>query len=177
MLINNQQYVEVESRRFVFQAMPHACRALTRSADAAPQKSAADVLSSFIGQIADHLVRVSLLPEEIVTRPGRRLQKTTFASIHDQWLHALAMPDGAMEGNPAELERLAGQIRDWRRPITISTAAPFRLCFRLEEPEEDKETRSQGDGETPVAPSRGWQVRYLLQAADDPSAQKPPAKQ
>src|SRR5207253_6440182 len=67
------------------QAMPAACRALTRAADAPPQKAAADVLSVFVGRVVDYLVRVSLLPQEAVIRPGRRLLKTTFASVHDQW--------------------------------------------------------------------------------------------
>jgi SNF2 family DNA or RNA helicase len=82
-----------------------------------------------------------------------------------------------MEGSAAKMEELATQTREWRRPIMISAAAPFRLCFRLEEPAE--ETRRQVDKETrknvslspplPVSPSSSWHVRYLLQAADDPS--------
>src|SRR2546423_747188 len=75
----------------VSQAMPAAGRALPRAEDAPPQKAAADVLSVFVGRVVDYLVRVSLLPQEAVIRPGRRLLKTTFASVHDQWLHALAM--------------------------------------------------------------------------------------
>src|SRR5262249_3211517 len=67
----------------------------------------------------------------------------------------------------AELARLAEQVRDWRRPIALSTAAPFRLCFRLEEPPEE------GNGESPKGRRKArhpaWYVRYLLQAADDPS--------
>jgi hypothetical protein len=29
---------------------------------------------------------------------------------------------------------LAEQARTWRRPVEIAASAPFRLCFRLEEP-------------------------------------------
>ena len=61
-----------------------------------------------------------------------------------------------MKGEPAELARLAEQVRTWRRPIDIAASAPFRLCFRLEEPRAD----------TGKAAGR-WRVNYLLQAVDD----------
>src|SRR5205085_5806389 len=47
------------------------------------------------------------------------------------------------------------QLRAWSRPVALSSAAPYRLCFRLEEPESD---------DTPL-----WRVRYFLQARSDPS--------
>ena len=62
---------------------------------------------------------------------------------------------GARVGNAAEVAKFASQLRDWRRPISIIAASQFRLCFRLEEPGDDD--------------SQAWQVRYLLQAVDDPS--------
>ena len=31
---------------------------------------------------------------------------------------------------------LAEQVRQWRRPVDVASASPYRLCFRLEEPSE-----------------------------------------
>ncbi len=65
-----------------------------------------------------------------------------------------------MVGDPGDLARLHQQIQQWRRPVSFTAATPFRLCFRLEEPEE----------ENAAAPgAEQWFVRYLLQAAADPS--------
>ncbi|MCX5916647.1 MAG: DEAD/DEAH box helicase, partial [Deltaproteobacteria bacterium] len=69
-----------------------------------------------------------------------------------------------MAGDPAELAGLAEQIQEWQRPLVTSAASPFRLCFRLEEPD------GNGDQKEKTGPGMAsWYVRYLLQAAQDPS--------
>ncbi len=121
--------------------------------------------SAFVAAIVDHLVRTSAestAPAYEARRGGRKA--TSFNSLHDQWLYALRSPDGLMDGDPAELDRFAEQVRRWRLPIAVTAAAPFRLGFRLEEPEE---TDGPAEGE--------WTVRYLLQANDDPSLLLPVA--
>ena len=143
--------------------MPRVCRALTPDAPSSPMRPAAEVLDDFLGRMVDHLVRLpgpaAMEPASI--RRGRPAKKASgFDSLHDQWLHALQAPDGRMAGDPGDLARLHQQIQQWRRPVSVTAAAPFRLCFRLEEPEED----------SPAAPGEEhWFVRYLLQAAADPS--------
>jgi SNF2 family DNA or RNA helicase len=108
--------------------------------------------------MTDALVRSATAEEE-----GRsRTQGTTYPSLHDQWLHALRSADGTLSAAPVELTQLAEQVQSWQRPVTVSAAAPFQLCFRLEEPPEN------GQAQGPAARGR-WQVRYLLQARDDPS--------
>jgi SNF2 family DNA or RNA helicase len=152
-------------------AMPAACRALSRSADAPPDRPAAAVLAAFLGEMVDALVRPTT--SAAVTPAGRtrrgRQAAPAFDSIHDRWLHALQSPDGALGGKAADAAALAEQVRTWQRPLDVSAAAPFRLCFRLEEP-------PAPDGEGAVAaPDEPWQVRYLLQALDDPSLLVPAA--
>jgi SNF2 family DNA or RNA helicase len=126
------------------QAMPPAARAVIAEAgDSPPEVPAQTALNRFLESAIDALVRSD----------GTR-SSGAFDSIHDQWLHALTSNDGAMRADSAEAATLASQIQQWQRPIQVSAKAPFRLCFRLEEPNED-------DGP--------WLVRYLLQGSRDPS--------
>lgn len=130
--------------------MPQVCRALTSSdAGAPPDAPALSALESFIGEVVDYLVRSASTPKKV----------SSIESAHDQWLGALRSLDGVIDSSSSEMAKLADQTREWRRPIMISAAAPFRLCFRLEEPDK----------------SPDWRVRYLLQASDDPSLLVPVA--
>ena len=143
--------------------MPRVGRALTPDAASPPVRPAAKVLEDFLDRMVDQLVRSSgpTAAEPAPARRGRPGRKAPgFDSLHDQWLHALQAPDGMMAGAPGDLAQLHEQIQKWRRPISVTAATPFRLCFRLEEPEESGPA-STGQEQ--------WFVRYLLQAADDPS--------
>jgi SNF2 family DNA or RNA helicase len=135
-------------------AMPDACRALQRKADAPPKAAALSLLREFIAAAVDHLVRTAIPPAPRVSRRGAA---PSFDSPHEAWLHALRSPDNAVAGSPAELSRFAGQVQGWQRPVVVRAAAPFRLTFRLEEPPAEAENTGI------------WFVRYLLQAAHDPS--------
>jgi SNF2 family DNA or RNA helicase len=106
--------------------------------------------------MVDHLVRLAGR-ENFWHAPAaqrRPLKKNAFHSIHDHWLNALHSPDGVIEGDGAELLQLTNHLKDWIRPISVSAASPFRLCFRIEEPNDGNDK---------------WYVRYLLQANHDPS--------
>ncbi len=131
-------------------SMPHACRALDRAGDGPTETAGSAVFAEALHSLVDHLVRTAAPP------PSKNVGR--FVSQHDQWVHALRSRDGRMNGDTAELSRLAEQVRQWRRPIELAASAPFRLCLRLEEPK--------------VGPQRQfdqWRVGYLLQAMDDPS--------
>ncbi len=132
-------------------AMPHACRAFG-IVESPPQATPRDATCEFVGIVLDHLVRSSLLPARPV-RLGRR--RGAFDSIHDQWLHALQSPDGSMPGDGQMLAEFAVQVREWQRPMAATAASPFRLCLRLEEPDQ------------PHGAENAWRVHYLLQACDD----------
>ncbi len=145
--------------------MPPACRALSADGAVPPQQPPAGLLETFLDTMVDALVRLAAAGPAPLALTARRGRKTAaaFASLHDQWLHALRAPDGILTGSAADLGQLAEQVRSWQRPVAVTAGAPFRLCFRLEEPPE------AGDGPTPAETDGEWQVRYLLQAADDPS--------
>lgn len=150
-------------------AMPHACRAMT--ADAAQVPAAADVLEELLNTLVDHLVRFAAAPPTV--QRGPRKAKQAFDSLHDQWLHALRSTSTTLLGKAAELQQLAAQVRDWQRPLMITSTAPFRLCFRLEEPGDETQAATP---RRRAASSPAWQVRYLLQAADEQSLLVPVAE-
>jgi SNF2 family DNA or RNA helicase len=148
-------------------AMPPACRALTATADAAPDCPAASLLTDVLGEFVDTLVRFAAPP--LVAEAGRQQPRSTLATLHDQWLHGLRSADAGLHGAVAEQRQLAEQVGEWRRPLTLTTATPFRLCFRLEEPPDNTDN---GDPHPSQAP---WHLRYLLQGVDDPSLLVPVA--
>jgi SNF2 family DNA or RNA helicase len=133
-----------DRRQTLIAAMPGAARAL------APEICTETLLDGFLDAIVDHLVRSSAVAE-----------KAAGKSLHDRWLSALNSADGVLADKKQEtLQEFCSTVRAWRRPIAMSAGAPYRLCFRLEEPE---------------GGSDAWQVRYLLQARHDPSLLVPTA--
>jgi SNF2 family DNA or RNA helicase len=156
---------DVQRHSQLARAMPPACRAFSADAAVPPERPAAALLDAFLGTMVDALVRLSMAdaaPVVVRTRHGRKAAPD-FASVHDQWLHALRAADSTLTGPTAALSQFAEQVHTWQKPVTVLVGAPFRLCFRLEEPpEHDAGSRSD-------SPQGQWQVRYLLQAADDPS--------
>ncbi len=158
-----------DSERFskLAEAMPEVARALTHQATSPPNAPPISILSGFIGMIIDHLVRSSIKTGFELALPAKLRQPKKQAiheSIHDQWLAALRSADGMIEGGLKELSQFTTHVKEWDRPISISMISPFRLCFRVEEPD------SNGDRQkTPKKERDIWYVRFLLQATHDPS--------
>ncbi len=155
------------------QAMPAACRALSRDAATAPAVPATEVLEGFLSLVVDEMVRSAAEagPGPTFLRRGRR-RGPAFESMHDQWLHALRAPERLLRGRQEELAQLADQVTTWRRPALLAAAMPFRLCFRLEEPLPQGTAgpaEDNGAGANGFSTSGKWIARYLLQAQDDPS--------
>jgi len=145
-------------------SMPVAARASSLKDTSPPTTSSISLLSSFISLMVDHLVRSANREDSLYTPVAQRRylkKKGTCFSIHDQWLNALSSHDGGIGGNVAELRQLTSHLKDWTRPISVSAASPFRLCFRVEEPNDGNDK---------------WYVRYLLQANHDPSLLIPAEK-
>ena len=150
---------DAEQFSMLARRMPAAARALSKpSEQEAPKSPAAVVLKEIITSLTDNIVR------RAAPYVPSRQRRAKFDSVHDSWLHALKSEDGIADGVPSGLAELAIQINQWQRSITISTASPFRLCFRLEEPADGADVGST------------WFVRYLLQSRDDPSLIVPAAE-
>ena len=134
-------------------SLPGSARALSEIDAARPLETAPDsLLSKFVQEAADHIMRRAT-PNISTSSRG--------ASLHDHWLRALKTKESRpLPGAEDELREFSEQVDRWKRPMTLQASSPFKLCFRLEEPESAK-------GE--------WRVRYLLQASNDPSLLLPAA--
>lgn len=147
------------------QRMPAVARALSDpDADEPPDQPAAAVLRTFVAAVVDSLVKNANGAPEAAAPRGRR-KEPAFDSVHDAWLSGLKSADGAVHGTPEQLGQLRAQVSEWQRPIALTASAPFRVCFRLEEPPE-----SSGDEPDVASMERdGWYLRYLLQSHEDRS--------
>jgi len=170
--------------------MPAVARALSPApARSAPEVSPAVIVDSFVGAQLDRIVRIQVDGSNgggQAAPAGARPAPVT-GTIYEQWLTALRAHEDVVRGSDEELGQLAEQIREWRRPIDLDASAPFRLCFRLEEPSPPKEeprnrrSRARRNGKTrrgrdAVRPGqRRWYVRYLLQGRHDSSLLVPTA--
>ena len=166
--------------------MPAAARALSREAGPeAPQTPAIEYLEDFIAAIVDQIVRRGDGLAKTQEKP-RRGRKPLDVNVYDQWLRALRGPDSRVVARSADLESLGQQIRQWREPIDQAARAPFRLCFRLEEPSSNVEAenghprqrrngRSRKKNDSVRPGQRRWYVRYLLQGTDDANLLVPTA--
>ncbi len=149
-------------------AMPPAARAIGADGCVPPVNAPRDVLRTFLGWIVDDLVRQSA-PLPVV----QRKEKSGF-NLHETWTQALRQPEGTLKLTRAENQLLVQQIRDWQRPFLRLINAPFRLCFRLEEPGMGDEGAAE-DGDDLFFPDAEteWRIHYLLQAREDPSLLAP----
>ncbi|MBI5522169.1 MAG: DEAD/DEAH box helicase [Desulfarculus sp.] len=136
------------------QAMPPAARAISPDNAGPPDQPPVPLLTKFLAQMVDQLVRGSS-PVKTTVR-GHKGSRGSFDSLHDTWLQALHSSDGVVDGPKIELAEFAQQVEQWRRPLTLAESAPFRLCFRLEEPTPESQ-----------AGEDDWNVHFLLQSASD----------
>lgn len=145
--------------------MPPVARAFTEQDNTTPPVvSPSEILKKFIAQSIDYMVRFSV-SDDVKQKRGRSKKTQLFQSVHDAWVYALKTQDSIIEYNEKECAQLREHVKEWRRPIEISASSLFRLCFRLEEPEETEET----PGKVMRYQNDPWHVRYLLQPYDDPS--------
>ncbi len=170
-------------------AMPAAARALVLNGESVPQQAAVTLLKRFVEQLVDQIVRSHQEPDAedgaVSVSPSLFAGEVPDGTVHDRWLAALRSQQTAIKSKDAELEDLSEQIREWRKPLDVAVGAPFRLCFRLEEPappKEDPRARKHGrrNGKARMREAarpgqRRWYVRYLLQGTDDPTLLVPTA--
>ena len=96
--------------------------------------------------------------------------------VHEQWLAALACPDGTIDADSSDLEDLRDQLDEWTYSLETTGAQGVRLCLRLWAPEPKSNSDQDDSGESQsttdeieAVSSDGWELELLFQAADDPS--------
>jgi len=143
-------------------AMPHACQCLSLKGTpkSKPISTAGTSMTNFIVKVVDYVARYTIFDqptwdEEKNTKPKPEVDDTDFDSIHDHWLHALVSEDPIMYDADKEVKVLQKQIRNWRRPVSLSTSSPFRLCLTLEEPPSKKGSKAE---------SELWYAHFYLQS-------------
>jgi len=137
-------------------AMPGSVRAASAVAATEPPRSDPRTLTrQVVAAALDALVRMGAdEARQLGFTPASRIR-----SQHDAWIRSLAGFDPVVATHKDGGEALPKEVAAWQRPLQLSTDAPVRLVFRLEEPE--------GDGQDL------WTLRFLLRATDDPSVLVP----
>ena len=138
--------------------MPHACSCLSAKGTpkSRPRTSPGTAMTNFIVKVVDYVARYTIFDQTAEWEEERNgTNGEEFDSIHDHWLHALVSEDPVMHDDRKSIRGLQKQIRNWRRPIALSTRSPFRLCLTLEEPPNKKGTKVE---------SERWYVHFFLQS-------------
>ncbi len=174
---------DADERERMARRMPAVARALTPDGqDGAPRLSANDRLETFISAVVDQMVRRrGGLNKAISGKDG---------NVYDRWLRALRSAESRTAGQAKDLKELGEQLRQWHEPIDQAARAPFRLCFRLEEPSggvpndkgngngragKKRNGRGQKNKDQARSGQKNWFVRYLLQGTQDPTLMVPTA--
>jgi SNF2 family DNA or RNA helicase len=144
------------------QAMPPSARALA-TGPGAPEYGPQTLLEDFLNVTIDAFARdyADVSGTRSVKISARKARAAAARlSPGERWLAALISEDPAVN-LPAEFLE---QYRQWSQPAQIDRAG-FRLCFRLEPPAADPDSRLL----VPSVRARDWTLQYMLQANDDPS--------
>jgi superfamily II DNA or RNA helicase len=127
-------------------AMPEVCRAITIARKQAPSATPGEVLKAFLAASVDGLVRTSAAPPYVLANGS--------LTLHDRWVLALRADDARLLATANELHGFAAHIESWRSAVLDQHASEYRLCLRVEEPEDNADL---------------WRIVYLLQSRSDPS--------
>jgi superfamily II DNA or RNA helicase len=180
-------------------ALPPVCRALDLDSGRGgvpPGIAPGLVVRHALGACVDALCRDSLRRSKRSLLGTRSTASGRSSPPAERWLRALVAESAEVEGDPGELAKLERLVDEWRAGI-VGRGGPWRLCFRLREPEapevpggtETEEPKGPGESSThrgrdavrhgasskeaaPHAEGEGggtWRVELLLQATDDPS--------
>ena len=128
-------------------AMPAAARAIVTNGVRRRSGASVKVVKRFVEQLVDHIVRTHREPEaedgivsvsaSLFAGEDRPTPTCTTAGS------PRCAPSSRAARQENELEDFEEQIRDWRKPLDVAICAPFRLCFRLEEPAPPRRSRAQ----------------------------------
>lgn len=114
----------------------------------APVTSPYQLVLEIVTGVVDALVR------EAVPEPDHRTERE-FDSIDEAWMSFLRAGREGRELTPSRpVVEFLSRLDRWKRPLQLASTSMYRLCFRLEEPEEEENL---------------WTIRLLVQSRRDPS--------
>ncbi len=149
------QYILVEKDErirmmMLTNSMPPICRAIIHNGNT---HSPDIILSSYLNAAIDGCIRTWISIADL---------KSKKLGLSEAWLESLATGE-PIKVSKSEIKKILEGLLTWKAQMDEEKST-FRTCFRLEPPNpEDK------------VPNR-WLLRYLLQAADDPSLLVPAEK-
>lgn len=158
-------------------AAPGACFAVD---DEFEGTSRLKVVHQIVAAMVDKLVRQSLSDTDANQKTVPDYMRF-FGSPnpHDLWLTSLQKNDSRFDADDKQISQLRSELARWKRALSATVNAPFRLCFRLEDPpplDYDDEEANDGNliaalrlSEDLAVDERPWRITYLLQSAADPS--------
>ncbi len=128
-------------------SMPPICRAMPQNRIPNIQEA---FISDFLNTVVDATIRNWIPISEIRSKKP---------DISQAWLQSLATGE-PIKAEPSGLKKLSEGILSWKAPIHEIERSEFRTSFRLE----------------PPVDSGPWNLRYFLQASNDPSLLVPAEK-
>lgn len=152
-------------------AMPPVARSIygIDSQDVDP----AHIVESFLASAADAIIRRDVSTDEFFSRAHQKAAEPD-ATPDLRWLSALLGADPLVRGDIVENDTLMDQVRSWIGKLDESTtSAPVRLCFLLEEPDDEPEdgvvgetTPSPSEPSAPPPDQPLWHLSLQLQSLD-----------
>jgi SNF2 family DNA or RNA helicase len=139
-------------------SLPPVCRALSAEGED-PVSLVGAALGAFVDAACRDALRAPLLrAPRAPSSPPRAVES---------WLAALSTPRGVVEADAGELAKLERLVAEWRAGAA-GRGGPWRLCFRLREPDDGDAGLSQETGSARApGPDGPWRLELLLQATDD----------
>jgi SNF2 family DNA or RNA helicase len=145
------------------ESMPASSRCLTEKDLPAPDQTTGAVMHAALETAVDYCARWSSLARGPMGST-KKLPTRNLDSMHDAWLLSLRIGVSVVAWKEQdELGEFAKQLVAWRRPVEILMASPFRLGFRLVEPERPPDDAGAAAIETL------WTLEYFMSPKDDPS--------
>jgi len=159
-------------------ALPPLCRSLDpappagtttqrRRSQASGPPGGADpvaVVQHALGAFVDAICRDSLRRSRRSLAPARGGGSAPGAAA--AWLAALSAHSPEVAADVGELAKLERLVAEWRAGAT-GRGGPWRLCFRLREPGDERGEADDDVGLGPDGAEAPWRVELLLQATDD----------